>query len=187
MALAIDTEELPTAPVRSPSPDAGPRQSSLRAEIAALSRLDLDGLRLRWRNETRRSAPPHLPKYLLLRMLAYRIQANVLGDLDPETKRALDRVARDQKRAASNSARGRPPPRALKPGTTLVREWEGELHRVAIVADGFTWGGKTYASLSIVAKAITGTQWSGPRFFGLLNRKSGQAATGETEPLKEPL
>lgn len=114
------------------------------------------------------------------------MQATVLGDLDQETKRALDRVARDQKKAASNSARGRPPPLALKPGTTLVREWEGELHRVTILNDGFAWNGETFASLSIVAKAITGTQWSGPRFFGLLDRKSGQAATGETEPLKEP-
>ena len=55
----------------------------------------------------------------------------------------------------------------LRPGTLLTREWDGHLQRVMVLADGFSWNGKTYASLSMVAFAMTGTRWSGPRFFGL--------------------
>jgi hypothetical protein len=180
MAPSGDKRGLPTTSVGSPSPDVDQRRTRLRAEVAALSTLDLGALRLRWRNETRRTAPDHLPKYLLLRMLAYRIQANALGDLDPATLRALDQIARRKKRDAADRDAGvrRRPPRTLKPGTILVREWEGDLQRVTVLADGFAWNGKIFGSLSTVAKAITGTQWSGPRFFGLLARK---AAAGTTE------
>jgi len=58
----------------------------------------------------------------------------------------------------------------LKPGTLLVREWQGRLHRVMVLADGFSWNGKTLGSLSEVARAITGTRWNGWLFFGLKNR-----------------
>jgi hypothetical protein len=58
-------------------------------------------------------------------------------------------------------------PGRLRPGTVLVREWEGGSHRVMVLAEGFAWNGTTYASLSQVARAITGTRWNGPRFFGL--------------------
>jgi Protein of unknown function (DUF2924) len=60
----------------------------------------------------------------------------------------------------------------LRPGTVLAREWNGQMHRVAVLADGFAWNGKTYASLSKVAFAITGTRWSGPRFFGVREKLS---------------
>jgi hypothetical protein len=155
----------------------------LRAEIAGLPALDLSALRLRWRNETGRTAPAHLPKYLLLRMLAYRMQANVYGDLDAATVKVLDRIARQKKREAADRSAGirRRPPRTLKPGTILVREWGGDLQRVAVLTEGYAWNGKTFRSLSTVAKAITGTQWSGPRFFGLLPRKNGAGSASPTE------
>jgi hypothetical protein len=58
----------------------------------------------------------------------------------------------------------------LRPGTVLGREWHGQMHRVAVLAEGFAWNGKTYPSLSKIAVAITGTRWNGPRFFGLRDR-----------------
>src|SRR5215210_5707348 len=78
-------------PLTSGSPD-------LSAEVAALETLDLQSLRLRWRRLFRKPAPPHLPRYLLLRMIAYRIQANAYGDLDRETVRFLDRIAHEREK-----------------------------------------------------------------------------------------
>jgi hypothetical protein len=116
-------------------------------------------------------------------MLAYRMQANAYGDLDAATVKVLDRIARQKEREAADRSAGirRRPPRTLKPGTILVREWGGELQRVAVLAEGYAWNGKTFRSLSTVAKAITGTQWSGPRFFGLLPRKNGAGSATSTE------
>src|SRR3954471_6154524 len=154
----------------------------LSAEIVSLKELDLDGLRARWRKLFRAPAPPHLPKYLLFRILAYRIQANALGDLDRETVRFLDQVAREseQRRAEPGYRRTKAPPpvppvpnqRGLKPGTILVREHAGVLHRVVVMENGFAWEGKTFRSLSETAQAITGTNWNGPRFFGLRSKTS---------------
>jgi hypothetical protein len=153
----------------------------LSAEIAGLKELDLEGLRQRWRKLFRAAAPPHLPKYLLFRVLAYRIQANALGDLDRETIRYLDQVARDSEQRrikgagtapSKPSAAPQPTPtgRLLKPGAILVREHAGVLHRVVVMENGFAWEGKTFRSLSEAAQAITGTNWNGPRFFGLRSK-----------------
>ena len=138
--------------------------------------LVLDGLRLRWRKLFRTPAPSHLPRYLLFRILGYRLQANVYGDLDRETVRFLNRVAKEWKKRRANgeprSLKAIPAPnrRSLKPGTLLAREHGGTMHRVVVVADGYLWNEKTYRSLSEVARAITGTNWNGPRFFGLRDR-----------------
>jgi hypothetical protein len=141
----------------------------MSAEIARLSSLDLDELRVRWRRLFRKPAPPHLPRYLILRIIAYRIQANAFGDLDRETIRFLDQIAKQRRSGSRSTAIVRPvaEKRGLKPGTLLVREHEGELHRVMVMESGFAWKGATYKSLSEVARAITGTNWNGPRFFGL--------------------
>jgi hypothetical protein len=124
-------------------------------EIAHLRDLDLKGLRARW--------------HLLFAIIAYRIQADRLGDLDHQTKQVLDRtdtgvrmsthlVSFDQKRTE------------LTPGTVLVRDWDRRSQRVIVMPDGFAWNGQTYDSLSKVAFAITGTKWNGPRFFGLRDK-----------------
>ena len=141
------------------------RAAALEPEIARLRDLDLDALRVRWRALTGRKAPPHLPKHLLLRLLAYRVQADTLGDLDTATVRYLERIASAGRKASASVPI--PQARTLKPGTLLRREWNGTLHAVAVTPDGFEWGGATFGSLSQVARAITGTRWSGPRFFGL--------------------
>jgi hypothetical protein len=146
------------------------RVVALENEIAHLRGLDLDGLRARWRSLTGRAAPSHLPKTLLLRVLAYRVQAAALGDLDKPTIRLLDRIA-DEALAGKRVEVPVPDRAGLKPGTVLVREWEGRPQRVMVLADGFTWNGGTYPSLSKVARAITGTRWNGPRFFGLRDQK----------------
>jgi Protein of unknown function (DUF2924) len=136
--------------------------SMLQIEIAHLRDLDLAGLRARWRTTCGRQAPAHLPRHLLLRLLAYRIQAETLGDLDPATVRFLDRLA-----GRSGEGTPEPPNCSLRAGTILVREWDGASHHVTVLEEGFAWNGVTYKSLSEVARAITGTRWNGPRFFGL--------------------
>ncbi len=154
------------------------RAAALEPEIARLRDLDLEGLRTRWRAVTGRKAPPHLPKSLLLRLLAYRTQADALGDLDPATIGYLDRIASAGRKASAPVPL--PQARTLKPGTLLRREWNGILHAVTVTPDGFEWGGATYTSLSQVARAITGTRWNGPRFFGLRDRP--KAGAGESRP-----
>ena len=118
--------------------------------------------------------PPHLPRHLLFRVLAYRLQADQLGDLDAESQRLLDRSVSPEdagQRAVDLASRNRRP----RPGTVLGREWNGQMQRVTVLADGFAWNGKTYPSLSKVAFAITGTRWNGPRFFGLRDKPSKEA------------
>ncbi len=161
-------------------------QEQISAEVAALTDLDIHELRIRWRKLFRKSAPAHLPRYLVLRIVAYRIQANAFGDLDRETARYLDRIAKDYVRrrdAGETRSRKKPPPvppvpgrQSLKPGTILIREHDGILHRVIAVEGGFLWNKTTYKSLSEVARAITGTNWNGPRFFGLRERNEPEAA-----------
>jgi hypothetical protein len=147
-------------------------KTSIEGEIAHLRGLDLKGLRARWQSVLQRPAPAHLPRHLLFAILAYRIQADRLGDLDHETKQVLDRT--DAKgTGATLSARLVSFDRRrteLTPGTVLVREWDRRSQRVMVMADGFAWNGETYDSLSKVAFAITGTKWNGPRFFGLRDK-----------------
>jgi Protein of unknown function (DUF2924) len=151
-----------------------PDRELLDNEIARLRGLDVGGLRARWHTVFRRRARPHLPRHLLFRILAYRLQVDHLGDLDPDTRRLLDRsgdpIEIGRLAADRNHRRTE-----LRPGTLLTREWDGHLQQVMVLADGFTWNGKTYRSLSKVAFAITGSRWNGPRFFGLRDRSSSEA------------
>jgi Protein of unknown function (DUF2924) len=143
-------------------------REALDNEITRLRDLDVGELRARWHTVFRRRAPPHLPRHLLFRILAYRLQADRLGELDADSRRLLERVGSGSSaginRIVADFKRSRI---ELKAGTLLTREWDGHLQRVMVVADGFSWNGKTYPSLSQVAFAMTGTRWSGPRFFGL--------------------
>src|SRR5216683_8387019 len=145
-----------------------PDRELLDNEIARLRGLDVGELRARWHTVFRRAAPPHLPRHLLFRILAYRLQADRLGDLNADTRRVLDRIGSGSSegidRLVADLSRSRT---ELRPGTLLTREWDGHLQRVMVLADGFSWNGKTYPSLSMVAFAMTGTRWNGPRFFGL--------------------
>jgi len=145
-----------------------PDTESLDNEIARLRGLDVGELRARWHTVFRRRALPHLPRRLLFRTLAYRLQAHRLGELDAVSRRLLDRIGSGfAERIDRLVADFNLPRTELRPGTLLTREWNGHLQRVMVLADGFAWNGKTYPSLSKVAFAMTGTRWSGPRFFGL--------------------
>jgi hypothetical protein len=152
-----------------------PDRKTLDAEIARLRDLGVPELRSRWHTVFRRQPPPHLPRHLLFRVLAYRLQAEHCSDLDPETVRLLDRSGSPEK-AGQRAVDATQRTAELRPGTMLGREWNGQTHRVAVLADGFAWNGKTYASLSKVAFAITGTRWSGPKFFGLREKRSKESA-----------
>ena len=143
----------------------------LADEIAHLRDLDISGLRAHWHSVFRRRPPPQLPPHLLYRVLAYRLQAERLGDLDSESQRLLDRSGSPEK-AGHRAVDLSRCTASLRPGTMLGREWNGQVQRVAVLADGFAWNGKTYPSLSKVAFAITGTRWNGPKFFGLRDKSS---------------
>ena len=134
--------------------------AAIEAEIEALTRLDLDGLREAWR--TRYGTPPGLRSVELLRlMLAWRIQADALGGLDRDSRRQLVR-----KRAVA--AEGL----SLGVGARIRREWRGGVVEVEVEAKGFRHDGKLYPSLSAAATAIAGVKWNGPRFFGLRGQPS---------------
>jgi hypothetical protein len=145
---------------------------SAEDEIALLRDLDLHGLRSRWKSVFRSTPSVHLPRHLLFGVLAYRLQADQFGDLAPDSVRLLKQIgasgtAVEAVRLTKQFDRRRI---ELKPGTMLTREWNGRVHRVMALGDGFAWNGKSYDSLSKVASAITGTRWNGPRFFGLRDK-----------------
>jgi hypothetical protein len=156
---------------------------SIEDRIAQMRDLDLAGLRTCWHNEFGRTAPKHLTRYLLFRVLAHKIQADRLGDLDANTLKVLERAGGSDGRplvvskslAASDQRRYIPPS-----GTVLVREWDRKSHRVMVMPDGFAWNGRTFDSLSQVAFEITGTKWNGPRFFGLRDRRP-EGSTGVSQ------
>ena len=102
-----------------------------------------------------------------MRLLAYRLRAAAFGDLDPTLLRRLRDADGLQPAPFANRSPATREGAELRPGATLAREWRGRLERVTVLKDGFAWNGVTYGSLSMIAKAITGTSWNGHRFFGL--------------------
>lgn len=142
------------------------------AEIVHLLELDTDALRLRWRAVFGHAAPGHLSKSLMARVLAYRLQAEVHGDLSSGTSHFLAGVVRGKNGAdeTANASLIIPGYGQLSVGTTLVREHGGERHQVRVTENGFAWNGAVYSSLTKVAHAITRTNWNGPRFFGLRDK-----------------
>jgi hypothetical protein len=148
------------------------------SEIAQLRDLDLSGLRTRWKSVFRKVPPAHLPRHLLLGVLVYRIQADALGDLTPDTAWMLKKVSDNDKGLDIQTLSSELVKRRadLRTGTLLVREWNGRSQRVMVLADGFSWNGRSYDSLSAVAFAITGTRWNGHRFFGMRDKVKCGAA-----------
>jgi hypothetical protein len=145
---------------------------SLNDVIAGLADLDVNGLRLQWRNHLGGTPPAHLPDWLLLRVLAYQTQVAALGGLDRATLRLIRQAkGRPLDSPQSGPFEARIPSTReganLKAGALLAREWKGRLERVTVLEKGFAWNGKSYGSLSQIAKAMTGMSWNGHRFFGL--------------------
>jgi hypothetical protein len=139
----------------------------LAEEIAALPSLDIAKLIKRWESVLKEPAPKHLRKQILLPLLAYKLQERTHGGPSPELKLRLRKLAKSfesnpEKAAAQFSAQFN-----IKPGTRLIRKWQGTAHHVTVSEKGFEYKGQRYKSPSQIARSITGTRWSGPLFFGL--------------------
>lgn len=147
--------------------------SSGPPDLSLLNGMTIRQLRQQWKEVGVRGKPPN-NKALLVRELVWRLQRDRYGDLDAETRRRLKAAVRNA-RSTGPDARRREPRRhradkpRLRAGTTLVRTWRGRKHEVGVVEPDkrFVYGGVEYASLSEIARHITGARWSGPRFFGL--------------------
>lgn len=134
----------------------------IEAKITELAKLSHPELVEQW-NDSYGAAPPKgLSRKLLTLAFAYKVQVQAYGDLDPKLGRRLQSNSVGACNASSPRVAAR-----LRPGARLMREWNGRTHVVDVIEKGFRWNGETYASLSAIARAITGARWSGPRFFGL--------------------
>jgi Protein of unknown function (DUF2924) len=127
--------------------------------IAALPALNKAKLLVVWRENFSHPPPPKLRKELMVPVLAYRIQEKEFGGLSHQARKKLEELAR------TVSTRKRQPS-AVQDGTRLIRTWRGEVHEVSVTDSGYVYRGQQYSSLSRIAREITGTQWSGPLFFG---------------------
>jgi len=136
----------------------------LTDRLRGLETLNTDELRAEWRHLRRASAPSCFNRDMLLRDLDYELQAVALGDLRLDTRRRLATLTRCATAGEAKAPSAAPP---LRSGTTLVREWHGRAHTVMVLDAGFEHQGRRYASLTEIAREITGAHWSGPRFFGV--------------------
>jgi hypothetical protein len=136
--------------------------------LAALPGMNMDELRAEWR-ELYGSEPPRNNRQFIESRLAYRIQELAYGGLKLETSKRLQALVEELEAESQSPAsrRSASPEQNLLVGTRLLREWQGIEHTVTVLDSGFEWEGRPYASLSSVARAITGTRWNGPLFFGL--------------------
>ncbi|HLM79743.1 MAG TPA: DUF2924 domain-containing protein [Terriglobales bacterium] len=139
---------------------------ALSAEVAGLSKASIQDLRERWKTLYGNEPSGHIGRSLLIGAIAYRLQEEAFGGLKPSMQRILDRVCDGRVEVAQQHI----PKRRASAGTVLIREWRGVRHRVVVLDNDVTYRGRRYKSLSEVARAITGTRWSGPLFFGLKGR-----------------
>ena len=140
---------------------------NLEYDLKALERLSRSELASRWLDLLGNDPPKGISQRLMLGAVAHAIQARRYGGLSSAARRRLDAIATDFGKPVTS-----PPPvrSAPAPGSRLIREWNGTTHIVDVVEGGYLWNGARHRSLSSIALAITGTQWSGPRFFGLRSR-----------------
>ena len=131
------------------------------AEIETLSKQEL---RDRWAELFGGKPPKRSSRELLRRCIAHRVQENAQGGLRAATRKRLLKLANQLE---TGSMMPLPTVRRVSSGAKLFREWRGEMHRVTVLEDGFEYRDQRYPSLSVIAREITGTRWSGPRFFGL--------------------
>lgn len=139
--------------------------------LAALPAMTMPELQTMWR-DLHGSEPPRCNRKFVESRLAYRIQELAYGGLKAETKKRLAALADGIGQPGTQRTS---PEQKLLAGTRLIREWQGVEHAVTVLVDGFEWQGRPYASLSSVARAITGTRWNGPLFFGLRGTTRGRA------------
>jgi hypothetical protein len=138
--------------------------SSLEEEIGSFEGMPTHELRIAWRRLYRSEPPLCMPRDLVIRALAYRMQERAHGGLAPAAKRRLRSLVAE---IEAKGAQVFDPGVVLKPGARLVREWAGRTHTVIVLEDGFDYDGEHYSSLTKIAAEVTGAHWSGPRFFGI--------------------
>jgi hypothetical protein len=139
----------------------------LERQLAELPEMSPAQLRAKWRECWRKPAPDIGPD-LLRRGIAWKLQSRVYGELPSHIKRELGRAAERLRRGEELLGSSRP---SLKPGTRLVRSWQGRVHHVLVLDGAYEYDGRRFNSLTQIASSITGTHWSGPGFFGLKSRK----------------
>jgi hypothetical protein len=162
-------------------PAHAPAAVDLEAELAGIATMNVDELRDMWRQRRGNEPPTPITKDLIARALAHWLQEERFGGLSPQLRKLL----------GSRSKMAGATVRHVKIGSIIVREYEGKLHEVLVVPDGFCWQGQIVASLSTIARKITGTSWNGPRFFGLRGVEEPKAsaiaipqlASSDREPL----
>lgn len=152
--------------------------ADLDAELARLATLGVEALRALWREQKGQDPPKTASRDLMARALAHWLQEERLGGLRPHLRKLL----------ASVAGKDVAPMRHVKAGSVIVREYQGCVHEVIVTPDGFLWAGRVYASLSTIARKITGASWSGPRFFGLRGEEpapSPAIARGKAQPKRQ--
>ena len=166
--------ELPEAAGWQPHPVRG----AVAAQLRALEPMDGADLRAEWRRLYRSTPPKRVSRELLILGVAWKIQERVQGGFSAATNRRLAALTRS---LAQDGDIARARVTRPKPGSRLIREWGGRTHSVAVSEDGFEWNGKTWRSLSVIAREITGAHWSGPRFFGFTGRSPARAGAPVTD------
>lgn len=136
----------------------------LRADLDRLNTRDPEALKRLWADTGRPPLPKFMRRAMIIRAVAHALQEDALGGLDAATQKRLDQLVRQVVPAGGRVPR---PALRIKPGTRFIREWQGRAYTVTAEPNGFLWEGRRYGSLSAIARAITGTRWNGPVFFGL--------------------
>ena len=159
--------------------------AAIEAEISRIQSLKPDEVRALWHDAFKKDVPKALTRYLLVRTLCWHIQEKAFGGHSPAILKLLAGCAKGSPGEA-------PRLRRLKPGTEVVREYQGERHTVIITGEGFRWRGEDYSSLTAIARTITGSNWNGPRFFGLRGApespgdRAGPGTAGKAGRIKAP-
>lgn len=152
--------------------------AEIERDLAAISQSPIQQLRQRWQDVLGTEPPPAFGPDLLRRSIAQRLQEQHYGGLSTTAQKELDQVVK----ALASKPGGRIElPRRIKSGSVLVRTWKNKSHRVTVLDEGFSFEGRAYVSLSVIAREITGTRWNGPKFFGL-RAKSPMSAANSVSP-----
>jgi len=149
--------------------------AAVETEISRIQTLKPDEVRALWRDTFKKDVPKALTRDLLVRTLCWHIQETAFGGHGSTILKLLASYAKGRSGDGHRLRR-------LQPGTELVREYQGGRHTVVITGEGFRWGGQDYSSLTAIARAITGSNWNGPRFFGL---REGQDSSGDRAGVTE--
>ena len=166
----VGARSAPTEPSGRQGRDTG---LDLVGQLAALPGLSYADLRAEWRRLYRASPPKKIGRDILELGVAWKLQERALGGLIRAMRRRLAVLAQTlESKGDLTKARSA----KLRPGARLMREWRGDSHEVLVTENGFLWRGERWRSLSVIAREITGTQWSGPRFFGLARNARAEAS-----------